>query len=227
MINRFGLFVQANGGSGDSTHRSGIAVSLMWLLGDKTRAAIHWALLCQHCEIKPGIWIRHPSEYEGDWSAYPEAFSRDQASRVILAAAVLGDKVIIKRWLKQMTLRGFLHQNNLNPVEKTKRPRDIMAPGEWRNVIRGLSCWYLYPLLLLLDATFITDILTRSIWDGGSLFMPDLFYAQTKYPTPFSYICLKWAKRTTIASEIQYNHSLEKNGCVELQPLFERCFSKF
>ena len=30
---------------------------------------------------------------------------------------------------------------------------------------------------------FITDLYTRSKWDGGSLFYPDLIYATKKFPT--------------------------------------------
>lgn len=222
MKNKLGMYVQNDGDVGDATHRTGLVCALSALLGDYDTANAAKFAIWNNCEISDGVYIRHPAGYGPNWACEPSNFSRDQASRVMLGMSVLGEKAVIKRWLWQMAKRGFLHQNNQNPVEKTWRPRDIMAPGEWRNVIRGLDLWFLYPVLLLLDMTFITDLYTRSKWDGGSLVLPDLIYATKKYPTPFSLLVRRLAKKTTILEEIKNNHSAEKNGCVELIPLFEK-----
>lgn len=220
MKNKLGMYVQKDGDVGDATHRTGLVCALAGLLGDHKMANDASFAIWSNCEIENGIYIRHPKGYSPDWAANPSNFSRDQASRVMLGMAVLGKKSAIKRWLWQMAKRGFLHQNNQDPVKNTWRPRDIMAPGEWRNVIRGLDLWFLYPVLILLDLLFIPDLYLRSKWDGGSLVYPDIIYANRKYPTPFSLLAKKMAHKTTIIGEILRNHSLEKNGCLELRELF-------
>lgn len=220
MIDKYGLYVQANGGNGDSAHRSGLAAALHGLLGEKDKAKKIIQSIKTHLEISSGTYIRHPADYPGDWSEEPNNFSRDQASRVILAYAVNGEKQGIKRWLWAMAKRGFFHQNYRNPVEKTFRPPDIMAPGEWRNIIRGLDLWFLYPVLLILDLFFFGDIYFRKPWDGASLYVPDLKYALKKYWTPVAWCANIVNNKTPWLKEALDNHAEVSNGCVELQPLF-------
>lgn len=223
MIDAYGLYVQANGGNGDSAHRTGLAIAISELIGErddtitKARNAI-----TEHLEVSPGIFIRHPADYPGDWSANTNNFSRDQASRIILAAAITGNQGRIKRWLWQMAKRGFFHQNNMDPTTNEKKIPDIMAPGEWCNVIRGLDAWYAYPVLVVLDALFIVDIYTRKPWDGASLYVPDLKFALKKFWTPTAWLANKLNNRTPWLAEALNNHSAAENGCVELQPLFEK-----
>lgn len=222
MIDKYGLYVQANGGNGDSAHRTGLAIGISELLdmpSDETdRAKNAIAVLLERA---PGIYIRHPSDYEGDWSDDPSNFSRDQASRIIFAFAVIGNTSAIKRWLKAMAKRGFFHQNNVDPTTNEKKIPDIMGPGELRNVIRGLNLFYLYPLLMFLDALFIADIYTRKPWDGASLYVPDLKFALKKYWTPTAWLANKLNNKTNWLAEAINNHSAEENGCIELIPLFE------
>lgn len=222
MINNLGLYVQADGDVGDSSHRSGTAMAILGLLGKKAEA---WELLSKverHMEIGvSGEYIRHPGGYLPSWSDNPRAFSRDQASRVILGYAVLGYKTGIKRWLNSMKQRGFRHQNVIDPTTNEKKFADIMSPGEFRNLIRGLDLWYLYPVLFLLDIMFIGDIVFRKKWDGGSLYVVDLYYACKKYPTGISNLMKFISSKTTVMEEIMKNHSVEENGCVELQDLFK------
>lgn len=225
MIDEFGLYVQADGSNGDSAHRTGLAMALEALNGNQTRAEEIYESALRYFEIAPGIFIRHPPENPKDWAGLPSNFSRDQASRLILGFAILGKKDPIKRWLGQMARRFFFHQNNINPVSAKRRPRDIMAPGEWRNVIRGLSLWWAYPALLVLDLFFIGDIYTRSKWDGASLYVPDLKFALKKYSTPAAWLANKLNDRTPWLAEALHNHSPDKNGCIELQELF-RTLSK-
>lgn len=222
MINSRGLYVQADSGNGDSAHRSGLAVALSVLLNKDSDTLV--TAILTHLEVSPGVYIRHPADYEGDWSADPINFSRDQASRLMLGFAVAGKKAPIKRWFSKMLSRGLFHQNTINPVTKNRRIPDIMAPGEFRTLIRGLDLWFLYPVLVLLDALFLVDIVTRSKWDGGSLFCVDIFYACKKYPTPFSFLSKFIIKRNDTLKEILNNHALENNGCVELQPLFKELY---
>lgn len=220
MIDKYGLYVQANGSNGDSAHRTGLAMALESMVGNRFQADNAFRSAILHLEINPGIFIRHPADFPGDWSALPSNFSRDQASRLILGFAIMGKKEPIKRWLWQMTKRFFFHQNNMDPVKEVKRPRDIMAPGEWRNVIRGLKLWWAYPVLLILDLFFIGDVYTRSKWDGASLYVPDLKFALRRYWTPFAWIANKLNDKTPWLTEVLNNHSIENNGCIELRRLF-------
>lgn len=219
MRDQYGLFVQANGDTGDATHRTGTAYAITGLLGESNRDienALH------HVELfDQGAFIRHPSGTAA-WHSDPQCLSRDQASRLILGYAVNNDKSIIKSWLFKMLKRGFFHQNNKHYETGKYQVPDIMGLGEVRNVIRGLDAWYLYPLLVLLDCFFISDILTRNKWDGASLFLPDIKYAKSKYPTPAVYLADKLSQLTGCYEEALNNHAAKNNGCVELQELFSK-----
>ncbi len=224
MIDKLGLYVQANGDVGDSSHRTGLAASLLCMLGFRRESNDIIYNILSNLEISDGIYIRHPESEFSEWAHLPTNFSRDQASRVILAYAVNGNsacKSAIRRWLLAMAKRGFFHQNHMDPVDKVLRPPDIMSPGEWRNVIRGLDLWWAYPALLLLDLFFIGDIYFRKPWDGASLYVPDLKFALMKYWTPSAWIANKLNDRTPWLKEVLNNHAEENNGCVELRPLFE------
>jgi len=236
MIDKYGLYVQANGGNGDSAHRTGLVLGISCLLAydamlkkdllaalnNRTTAMITHNTIRTHLDLGKGVYIRHPSDYEGDWSNKPSNFSRDQASRIIFGCACFCKKEEIKSWLWAMAKRGFFHQNYKDPTtNKTKIP-DIMAPGEWRNVIRGMSLWWAYPILVLLDFLFIADIYLRKPWDGASLYVPDLKFALLKYWTPTAWLANKLNDDTTWLEEALNNHSLKENGCVELIPLFEK-----
>lgn len=231
MKDSYGLLVQADGDPGDSTHRTGLYITLKKLEAVFNRrgsgeAAYALTKLRAYCHLKDGIHIRHPQHPSNFWCHHPSNFSRDQASRVILAYAVMGEKEYIREWLWSMAKRFFTHQNYKDPVKNVMRPPDIMAPGEWRNIIRGLSLWFLYPLLLILDAVFILDLYMRAEWDGGSLILPDMFYADIKYPTPFSKLALYLAlNHTKIKEEILHNHDpVKSNGCEEVRDAFKDLF---
>lgn len=221
MINEIGMYVQADADVGDASHRTGLAAALNALLGNDAKANEIKDTLIRNCEIAPGIWIRHPAGFQPDWTFKSNNFSRDQACRVMFAMAVLQEKNVIKRWLKQMAKRFFLHQNNCDPTNNSWRPRDLMSFGEWRNIIRGLNLWALYPLLLVYDFIFLLEIPIRSKWDGGSMLYPDIYFATKSMPTPFAFLAKAIIKRTDCLNEILVNHDpVHKNGCKELQPLF-------
>jgi len=232
MIDKYGLYVQNSGDGGDAAHRTGLAYALQGLIypEDKKTIGNIWNAITRN--LRTSNWgyaefIRHPHPLPGcEWQADPQCFSRDQASRLILGFAINGDKNLIKSWFKAMASRAFFHQNNkAYDTGKWKVP-DVIGPGEIRNVIRGLDLWYLYPVLFLLDLLFITDIYTRSKWDGASLYVPDLKYAQVKYPTPASKLANYLNDYTPWLDEVLVNHSVEKNGCVELQELFKKLAEK-
>lgn len=227
MINNLGMYVQVDGDVGDATHRTGLAVGLNKLLGNDTKAQEIKEILIKNCEVSPGIWHRHPSGYLPVWSGETNNFSRDQCGRVMFGMATLGEKAVIKRWLLQMAKRFFLHQNNIDPTNGNWRPRDVMTFGEWRNIIRGLDLWFLYPILLVYDFVFFIEIPLRSKWDGGSILYPDIYFATKKFPTPFAFLAKYIIKKTTCLEEIMNNHDpINKGGCVELQILFKQLSEK-
>lgn len=217
MIDKYGLYVQANKDTGDSAHRTGCALAIQKLL----KQDLVQVQVLEQLEISPGVFVRHPHGTQ-TWHSNPRCFSRDQASRLMLAHAVNENKEPIRRWFKQMLKRKFFHQNDRTYDTNQPKLADIMAPGEFRTLIRGLDLWHLYPALLFLDMLFIVDLYARSRWDGGSLFVIDIKYAKVKYPTPFAYLVDYLSKKTNVYQEIQHNHSAEKNGCVELQDLFKK-----
>ena len=227
MINNLGMYVQADTDCGDASHRTGLAVGLNALLGNIDKAQQIKTALLKNCEVNSGIYIRHPSGYLPPWTGETNNFSRDQACRVMFGMAVLGEKNVINRWLWQMAKRCFLHQNNCDPTTRVWRPRDIMTIGEWRNIIRGLNLWILYPILIAFDLIFLLEIPIRSKWDGGSMLYPDIYFATQKFPTPFAFLAKYFIKKTTCLQEIMINHDpITKNGCAELQPLFKQLSEK-
>jgi hypothetical protein len=232
-ISKTGMLAQADNDLGDSSHRTGLYVAINMLLALKTKnenyesvATFFLKVLRHNCHIGKGIHIRHPANTITTWTHLPSNFSRDQASRVMLAYALCEQQGWLWQWLGSMAKRLFTHQNYKDPSNNKLRPPDIMAPGEWRNLIRGLNLWPLYPILVLLDAIFILDLYTRSKWDGGSLILPDMYYASLKYPTPFGILALYLAlNHTSIKEEILHNHdTIKSNGCIEVRDAFVELF---
>ncbi|MEK2645317.1 hypothetical protein [Bdellovibrio sp. BCCA] len=220
MIDSQGLYVQADGSNGDSAHRTGLVCALYCLLGEFKKAEALCSTIIRELEVQPGTYRR--SSYGDTWDTNPRCFSRDQASRLILAFALLGKKAKLRSWLWAMCKRGFFHQNNLDDETGRWKFPDLMGIGEWSNLIRGLGWWWAYPLLVLLDLNFIGMVFLRKPWDGASLYVPDLKYAQIKYPTPTAWLAEKLNAKVDWCSEALNNHAAENNGCVECGVLFAR-----
>lgn len=207
-IDQYGLYVQADGDQGDCAHRTGSMLAYFALKAPLSYQA--WTLHCiikRNLMISPGIYIRHPDPV--DYYANPKEFSRDQASRIIVGYACADYKEPIRQWLRARAKAFFLHQNG-----------DLMGPGEWANIIRGLSLWYLYPLLCLIDLKFLGDLLNRQWqkWDLDALILWDLLLAKRKYPTPIIPIVCWLYRKTDFKECLRNNHDpINKNGCVELQ----------
>lgn len=218
MKDSWGLFVQADGSNGDSTHRTGLVCALSALTGNISAAQLLSEKIKLHLEVTPGVFRRSP--YGDTWDTDPRCFSRDQASRLILAFAVLGEKKTLWRWLTAMGKRFFFHQNNLDDESLRWKFPDLMGIGEWSNIIRGMGWWWAYPLLVLLDLNFTGMVYLRKPWDGASLYVPDLKFALRKYPTPTAWLADKLNRRGNWFSEVLHNHALSSNGCVECSELF-------
>lgn len=205
MIDKHGLYVQADGDGGDCPHRTGIAMTYL-AFNDRAKALELFMSARAYLHTADG-YIRHPVMWNQPWD-----FSRDQASRLMLGFAAVG-------CFGQRLVRQYYSKNKL--FHQNKDPWGI---GELGFLIRVLNLWYLYPILIVLDLRFIIDIFTRKKWDGASLFIPDIFYAGKVMNTPTrdlaAFIIRKMYKEK-ITAELMNNHSLEKNGCVELQPMFK------
>ncbi|MFS4461063.1 hypothetical protein [Bdellovibrio sp. HCB2-146] len=218
MKDSWGLLVQADGSNGDSAHRTGLACALLALTGQSSEAHRFLEKIKSHLEVSPGIYRRSP--YGDTWDTNPRCFSRDQASRLVLAFAILGDKKTLWRWLKAMGKRAFFHQNNLDDEKLHWKFPDLMGLGEWCNIIRGMGWWWAYPILILLDLNFIGMVYLRKPWDGASLYVPDLKYALVKYPTPVAWLANRLNQQVSWYQEALHNHALSSNGCVECHELF-------
>lgn len=222
MVDQYGIYIQADSDGGDACHRTGLAATLHFLLGDKIKAREICLVIVNKLMVSPGIFVRHPHPLpDCEWQAEPRCTSRDQASRAILAFCVAGFKKAILSWLWAMAKRGFFHQNNMvAETGKWKMP-DVMGIGEVTNVIRGLDLWLLYPVLLVLDLNLLISFIVRKPWDGASLVCPDIVYSYRKFPTPFSIIAYKvLTNDSQWCAEAVNNHSPGNNGCVELMDLF-------
>lgn len=215
MIDAKGLYVQADGDGGDCAHRTGTMLACMGLLGQAEEYGVIklTTRILEQLTTEAYQYRRHwdTAKFwpDGKQIADPKHFSRDQASRIILGYATTGDKFLIWDWLGMQAQRFFFHQNG-----------DIMTPGEWANIIRGLNLWFLWPLLWILDLKFIGDCYfrTKQKWDYDTLMLPDLAFALKKFPTWPAEIARRIYKKSDYLESVLNNHRLENNGCVELLP---------
>lgn len=211
---RDGLIGQRDGDFGDGLYRNALYSVL-------TNDKAHWELTKKHCEVSPGIWVRHPDPTR--WYSSPTNCSRDQVAKAMLAAAYFKDTSTIKRWIKEQAKRGFWHQNNrvFNDTTKWKVP-DIMAPNEWANIIRGLNIKILYPILMFLDLFLLGDLYFRkkNTWDYDSLLAINIWYANEVMSNPISKLCVYLYKKTDYNDRILYNFCRTENDICPLGNMY-------
>lgn len=207
MKDQYGLYVQADQDGGDSLHRCGLMLCLFYLKNDTQNFFSLMSHMCANQRTIDGHWFRHPVQ----WNQLDDV-SRDQASRAFLGLSLYEQsKPIAQRYYFKVISQNFLRHPN----------GDFLGIGEFSQIIRLFSCWWLYPILLLTDFHFVADIYLRNKWDGASLFLPDIFVVQ-KYKTPWVWLAQKIVKtKPELFAEMRVNHSLEKNGCVEILELVD------
>lgn len=223
-----GALSQKDLDQGDSSQRDGLFYALAGLLKlpkdfigrDLSQG---WSEVVKLHEAAPGLYRRSPDP--AYWGHRPDNFSRDQHSVLRLGMAAMGDQARIKESGTAMIKRFGFHQNTHrgtdDPNDAWKIP-DIMTPGELTVFIRGLSAWYLYPLLLVLDLALFIDLLLRKNdnWDQDNMLAINLLYAYKKYPTPGSWLAMKLYKRTNFMDRI-YNYYRDDNGNNGLAPMYD------
>lgn len=174
MIDQYGLIVQENGDGGDTPCRCGV------VLGYKQDLKL-LANVVKNLMISPHVWIRHPVIYSN-----PKIFSRDQASRLMLGLGITGNWDLLFGYYNVLIHNMLRHPNG-----------DILGLSEISALIRCWSFWPLYPLLLILDLQFFINITSWrwQPWDIDNLFIMDLWWAQKRFPTPWSWLaCLLYDK---------------------------------
>jgi len=76
-----------------------------------------WERTVHRLEVKPGQWIRHDDSNDPlAWTSNPSCISRDSIRPIIRAAAVMGDRGVIKRfaWAHLKRLWLFMPNNRRN-----------------------------------------------------------------------------------------------------------------
>ena len=223
----YGIVTQASGDSGDSSQRTATLVNLLALTNRHLDAYYVYALMMRNLKVSKGRYKR--SSIPGFWGNDPTNFSRDQHSILRLSMAILGDKEELKESTLEMLKRFCFHQNFLrgtdDPEKKWKLP-DVMAPSEWSVIIRGLSLWPLYPVLLILDLGLVADLWLRkrNTWDYDNMMCQNLLFAVWKMPTPLSLWVFKRYYKTDWVMRVQHYHSPEKGGVAGLSALFVEAY---
>lgn len=190
-----------------------------------------WSEVALLHEAAIGLYRRSPNP--NYWGYNPNNFSRDQHSVLRLAMAVMGDTKRLKESTIAMIKRFGFHQNTHkgidDPNNKWKIP-DIMTPMEWAVIIRGLNLWYLYPVLLLLDATLFIDLALRKNdnWDQDNMLALNMLYSYKKYRTPCSHLAMKLYKRTNFMDRITnyYRIDGDNNGLAPMADLFKLAYEE-
>lgn len=205
MIDANGLVVQEDGDGGDCPARCGVVLGyLPNTMSIQSRSSQELVLATQrNLMLTKDVYFRYPIKYN-----QTNDFSRDQASRLMLGYGIVGAIVPVKGYYKLLVKNWMRHQNN-----------DLLGLGEPGNIIRSLSLWYLYPLLLAFDIKFLWDVtlgVKLQPWDYQNLYLMDLYYANKKYKTVWSWLASKLIDKTLAASQIYNNLKDPKNnGCSE------------
>lgn len=226
---KYGLIVQKDGDQGDSAYRTALLSSLLTIYDVDGYEDFYKNMLDQ-LTVRPGVFRRTAEPTH--WGYNENNLSRDNAAKIILAAAINFDKQTIKTWFKQMLSRGLRHQNvhpgTDAPDEFRKQP-DVISLRELANVIRGLDLWYFYPVLTILDFTFIGDLFfrTRQPWDYDSLMAIELIYANLAYPTIFSKIAAYFYKKTDYQYRIEMNYADINNGIAPLGAFYIKAGERY
>lgn len=176
MIDQYGLIVQENGDGGDCPCRSGIVLACHTAMNGRTSLVMLFAkIIITNLKLPGGQWVRYPVTY-----AVPSDFSRDQASRLMLGLGYAGYAAQIEEYYAKLIRNWLRHPNG-----------DFLGIGEVSNFIRLSNLWTCWPLLAFLDLNFLWSVLVAwrlNPWDADNLFIADLWLAQQRLGTPYSWL---------------------------------------
>ena len=225
---KLGVISQHDLDQGDSANRDGVFFALAGLLKapkdfmgrDLPQG---WEETIKQHEASPGLYRRSPDP--SYWGYRVDTTSRDQQQALMLGMAIMGDKKRLKEAWKGLMSRFGFHTNKY-PIwpdtdSKPKIP-DFLGITEVTSYIRGMSKWYLYPVLCLLDLGYLIDLKLRGgqKWDYDNLLAPSLLYANKKYMTPASWLAMKLYKKTDWLEQI-HNYYRDDNGNNGIMPMYE------
>jgi hypothetical protein len=212
MVDKYGLYVETNGDGGDCPNRTGIMIAYGALTNSINPRNIIDSVE-HNLTTAPNVYFRYPIQWN-----QPSDFSRDQASRLMLGFGIAGQKDLVKGYYKLLLKNGLKHPNG-----------DYIGIGEFNNLIRTFNCWYLYPLLVLLDVKFLGDMIARhqNPWGYDALICEDLYWTKKKLWTPTGWIARMFYKTTDAKQQI-YDNLIdpETNGCIEAGDALQDIFSK-
>lgn len=213
---QLGVYCQADGDLGDSGNRNG---AMLVYFAESGKNAEYMTLLknCVNNLKTPNGYIRG-----GEWNQ-PSDYSRDQASLLMLGVSYANaGKLLVSEYYKGLWGRSCTHQNG--DAIGIGEIGAVIRYFELTTLLRTISFPFLYLCLCVLDLRFIVDyfLMTKieaRRWDMATLVVPNLVHAINCRPTPLIWLARKLyvSKNSTVEADMMRNHSLEKNGCVELQ----------
>lgn len=229
-IGHSGLLSQKDLDQGDTCQRVGTYYFLGLILGLKECYrgidSLHLGFFTDIVKLSVmpfncGRYRRHNNP-EANWYS-DRQLSRDQKSILVMAMAHYGLKERIKDAFKDNMSRFFLHQNDLADNGIDKKFPDLMSPHEFSVMIRGLEIWYLYPLLYILDLSFIFEIFIfrkTKLWDYDNMLCQQIMFAVLKRPTLISKLAFKLYQKTDFLDRIKAYHKDFSNGIPALYDMF-------
>lgn len=228
-IGHSGLICQISGDQGDTCQRVGTFYFLAYILGLNMSYRNEDILTNFFSDIAKltagsfgsGRYRRHNNPNAGWYS--DRQLSRDQKSILVLSMATYGLKSRIKEAFKDNTSRIFLHQNTLDDDGVSLKFPDVMVPNEFSVMIRGLEIWYLYPLLYILDLSFLLEIFIfrkTKLWDYDNMLCQQIMFAVLKRPTLISKLAFKLYQKTDFLDRIKAYHKDFSNGIPALYDMF-------
>lgn len=226
-----GVVTQQDGDTGDSAQRTAALVILSHLLnppGTTSATPIMEVYTRMRTVLKVGRGRFTRSPLPSHWGSDPTNFSRDQHSILMIAMALMNDKIELKETFSEILRRGGFHQNFLrgtDDIERRWKCPDFLSPSELGVLIRGLNFKLLLPILILLDLGFLVDLRLRKKrpWDYDNMLAPSLMFAATRMSTVVSrYAYRKYAATDWLDRVKNYHDPETGNGVVGMFELFKR-----
>lgn len=227
---KYNLPVVETGNGGDTAHSFGVLYSCLALLQTDTSPSYNATVgNLRPIEYPQGFFVRNPNPADKAASSY-RTFSRDQSVSLQCSLVLWNRSDLL--WQIVRARYQYNHLMHFNDMEGdlilTKTP-DVPSPNEFALWIRGLKCWYLYPLLYVFDAALILDVLIfrkYNLWDADVKTLSQLAASEHRYPTLFSKLAKYLFKRTDAVKHMR-NYYDNSNPGQSIRPLADICEMAF